>query len=291
MKQINTLKKHQQRNNTRLSTLLLIALAGLSSFTQANEKRYNTLSHGGFSSVNPSSINASPINTPPINNTISVLRAMPQAVSDQASGIATNKTREQMQQMLTADVNSTGLSLKTINNSYSVEYSADFSIYDAVSILDDDFDWDGYYQTFTVQFDADVESYTMQESREVYALLYLSENGGPWLHYYTTDDFIIVGSSEDDIYEVSTTLLTDYAPEYYDVLIDLYQVGYSDVVATYSSDDSNALYALPLESSDYDIVYEEVIIIEESAGSTSLLGLLFILFIAVNRFSKSNKLA
>ncbi len=51
--------------------------------------------------------------------------------------------------------------------------------------LQDDYDGDGYYQTLTVVFDADIYSYDGHDLGEVYARLYLSENGGPWFHYYT----------------------------------------------------------------------------------------------------------
>lgn len=144
-------------------------------------------------------------------------------------------------------------------------YYADFAIYGAISFLEDDYDGDGFYQTFRVVFDADIYSYTEKQWSEVYALLYLSKNGGPWTHYFTTDTFIIEGESDLDEYEVITTFLSGYSSDYYDVLIDLYQVGYSDIVASFSSDDSNALYALSLESADYDEPYIEVV--ETSGGS------------------------
>jgi hypothetical protein len=89
---------------------------------------------------------------------------------------------------------------------------------------------------------------------------------------------------------VSTSLLVDYPPGNYDVLIDLYQLGYSEIVATFSSDDSNALYALPLESQNYDEIYEEEVIIQEIivveqgyGGSISFTGLLAILMLAIRR--------
>ena len=72
-------------------------------------------------------------------------------------------------------------------------------------------------------------------------------------------------------------------PDSYDVLIDLYEVGFSDVVATYSSDDTNALYALPLESSDYDPEYIEVEYYDEHGGSFGSACLLFFLLIMARR--------
>lgn len=164
-----------------------------------------------------------------------------------------------------------------------VEYTADsyhsFSIYTGYSQLITDIDEDGYFQTFGVIFDADILSSRPNEQAFVYADLYLSQNGGPWVLYFSSDDFLITGEDTDDEFEVITQLDSGYVPDNYDVLIDLYEVGYSEVVATYSSSDSNALYALPLESSDYDPEYIEVVYHDEHSGSISwwLLGALLAL--------------
>jgi len=135
-----------------------------------------------------------------------------------------------------------------------------FSIHDAVSYLLTDIDQDGYYHEFSVRFDAD----TLYGAADVYAELYLSLDGGPWQHYYSSDIFTIYGDSVDDQYEVMSTLVEGYPPGHYDILIDLYEVGVEGVVATFSSDDSNSLYALPLEDSTYDV--EEVVVVVESHG-------------------------
>ena len=164
-------------------------------------------------------------------------------------------------------------------------YYADFAIYSVTSFLLDDFDGDGFFQTFSVIFDADIYSYTKQQTGEVYALLYTRKNGGPWIHYFTTDIFVIEDESTLDEYEVITTFLSGYSPDYYDVLIDLYQVGYENIVATYSSDDSNALYALPLESADYDETYIEVVQVS-NGGSISVITLLIMVIILRFRSTK-----
>ncbi len=168
----------------------------------------------------------------------------------------------------------------------SINYHHSFTIYNAFSYLLDDYDLDGYYQTFSVVFDADLLNAYTDDSAGVYAELYLSQNGGPWIYYYTTDNFIIYGDSEDDEYEVITTLHQGYSSDNYDVLIDLYEVGYDDIVATYSSDDNNALYALPLESSDVDIEYI-VEVYDGHAGSMSVY-LLLIVFIIRLAFKAPN---
>ncbi|MGS0675050.1 choice-of-anchor H family protein [Shewanella sp. 125m-1] len=161
----------------------------------------------------------------------------------------------------------------------------DFYIYDAYSRLFIDNDYDGFYQTFSVTFDADVQGSYVNERADVFAELYLSRNGGPWEHYYTTDIFSIYGDATDDDFEVLTTLESGYRTDHYDVLIDLYEVGYGDIVATVSSNDFDSLYALPLESSDRDDVYIE----EDYYGGSVSVGLLLALFslLAIRRYSRS----
>lgn len=150
-----------------------------------------------------------------------------------------------------------------------------FTIYDASSRLLEDVDYDGFYQTFSVTFDVDVIGAYLNERADLFAELYLSRNGGPWLHYFTTDIFSIYGESTQDDYQVLTTLYSGYATDHYDVLIDVYEVGYSDIVATISADETDSLYALPLESRDRDRE-SEVIVIEQSGGALSISALIFL---------------
>ena len=161
----------------------------------------------------------------------------------------------------------------TSEDPYRAPVYHSFAIFDASSRLFEDFDYDGFYQTFSVTFDVDVFGAYLNERADLFAELYLSRNGGPWVHYYTTDVFTIYGDSTQDDYEVLTTLYTGYQTDHYDVLIDVYEVGYSDIVATISADDTDGLYALPLESRDRDRV-DEVIVVEESGGALSIFALL-----------------
>jgi hypothetical protein len=217
------------------------------------------------------------------------------SIVDQNIGKATGKTRADI---INSNVNSNKLSIppskslskgKVLAQSRSHNNYPDFAIYGATTLLQDDYDSDGFYQTFSVSFDADIVSYTHNQLGEVYALLYISNNGGPWTHYYTTDDFIIEGETDLDEYEVITTFLSGYSTDHYDILIDLYQVGYSDIVASYSSDDSNALYALSLESADYDEPYEapyiEVVEISHGGSFSMSLLLLFLLIYILRTIS------
>jgi len=111
-----------------------------------------------------------------------------------------------------------------------------------------DLDYDGYYSEFTVNFDADTD----YNSATVYALLYLSYEGGPWELYYETDYFNINGWSSSDDLSVTTLLTEGYPPGRYDILIDLYDEYDHSLVATISSDDTSALADLYLEDTRYE---------------------------------------
>lgn len=165
-------------------------------------------------------------------------------------------------------------------------YSLDqvYTLFSAKSFLLEDYDGDGYYQTFSVVFDADVESYThgYATSAQVYADLYMSKNGGPWEYYYTTDNFVIIGDREDDEFEVVTTLHQAYYADQYDILIELFETSSDDFVATISADDIINLAALPLESSEYDDAYVESDVYV-TGGSLSVYFVLCILLLSIYR--------
>jgi len=214
------------------------------------------------------------------------------SIVDQQSGKATGKTRTELHKIKQLESNRLSKELKkpslAQNKSYNNPAYTDFAIYGATTLLQDDYDSDGFYQTFSVTFDADIVSYTSHPWDEVYALLYISKNGGPWTHYYTTDNFLIEGDTDSDEYEVITTFLSGYSTNQYDILIDLYQEGYGDVVASYSSDDSNALYALPLESADYDEPYIEVVEISHGGSFSVAIIMLFLLMYLVRTKANEN---
>ncbi len=204
------------------------------------------------------------------------------------SGLLLNKqgkTRQEVLELkreLALQQNNTNKALSsTVNSNASpskaLNYHHSFNIYQGYSQLIEDFDHDGYFQTFSVTFDADVYGDHANEHARVYGELYLSKDGGDWVHYYTTDYFNIYGESDEDEYEVYTTLNQGYVPNGYDVLIDLYEQGYDDIVASYSSDDANELYALPLESSNYDAVYVKEYRSSDSHGHGGTNSLLVIM--------------
>lgn len=127
---------------------------------------------------------------------------------------------------------------------------SDFTLYGAASALRSDRDGDGYHSEFRIRFDADV----IVGGAYVYAKLYLRRAGeSEWFLYHETDDFYITGQTSDDEYYVTTTLDDGYPTGEYDVLIDLYESGFSGIVATLGPGESGALSYLPLEESGLDV--------------------------------------
>ena len=121
-------------------------------------------------------------------------------------------------------------------------------------------------------FDADVDA----GDAYVFAQLYLSFEGGPWNHYFTTDVFHILEDVGYDDYEVVTRLLEGYPSGYYDVLIELYDADGDTHVASYGPYEDLALSALPLEDQSRDALYPY----SESHGGGGSLGLFSLLLLA-----------
>jgi hypothetical protein len=126
---------------------------------------------------------------------------------------------------------------------------ADQWIYDADVELFDDFDNDGYYRYISVRVDAD----TYLAHSWVYAMVFLSYDGETWEHLYTTEDFLIEGSTSYDEYFVETELVTGYPTGLYDVLVELYDADLGVFVDDFGPYESSALSLLPLEGADFDV--------------------------------------
>ena len=125
---------------------------------------------------------------------------------------------------------------------------ASFWFSDAASILSRDFDNDGFYTRLAVRFDANTSDF----ARYVYARLYLSFEGGPWNTLHTTRDIRLDGNSILDEYEVVTDLDGGYRTGYYDILIELYDAGTGEYLASYGPNEDGSLRALPLEDISRD---------------------------------------
>lgn len=152
--------------------------------------------------------------------------------------------------------------------------AGDFWVYDAGATASFDYDGDGYYHYLTIHFDVD----TYFVSAYVYAMLFVSADGETWEHLWTTDDFLVEGTTPLDEYEVETELVSGYPPGLYDVLIEIYDADFAEYVDEFGPAQSSALALLPLEDTTYDSADVTITITEEHGGggaaSWTLLGLL-----------------
>lgn len=152
----------------------------------------------------------------------------------------------------------------------------DFWIYDATTRLLFDDDGDGFFTRLELDFDAD----TVFSQADVYAVIFLSLEGGEWEELTTTQVFSIFGANSDDSYFVDADLLAGYPSGSYDVLIELYDTFDNAFVAEFGPEDSTALFDLPMEDQNIDavIIGGPVIAIREGGGGAmGLISLLLLL--------------
>jgi len=148
--------------------------------------------------------------------------------------------------------------------------NTDFWFYSADVVLFNDHDGDGFFSGIDILFDAD----TYFTFADVYAVVYLSFEGGSWNEYAATENFTLFGTSSDDDYAVVTELLAGYPTGSYDVLIELFDAYDDSFVAWIGPDDTSELAFLPLEDADRDAVVPEIIVVDHHRGGGSLSWLL-----------------
>ena len=160
----------------------------------------------------------------------------------------------------------------------SVAY--DFWFYDVDVDLFADDDNDGYFHGIDLLFDAD----TIYSAAEVYAVVYLSLDFGPWNEYGQTEDFWLFGSSADDDYVLVTELMSGYPTGDYDLLIELFDAGNNSFLASFGPDDSSALGFLPLEDfhKDEPIIDRPVAVSRGGGGAADswTISILLLLLVA-----------
>ena len=161
----------------------------------------------------------------------------------------------------------------------SATVNTDFWFYDADVILYSDVDRDGYYAGIDLEFDVD----TVFVAADVYAVLYLSYEQGPWNEYASTDDFTVFGASGDDKYVVETDLVSGYPTGDYDLLIELFDTLDGSFVASFGPEDSSELSFLPLEDAARDTPPDTIVVVESGGGASGVLALFALLGLAAWR--------
>ena len=156
--------------------------------------------------------------------------------------------------------------------------NADFWFYAADVELFNDHDRDGYYHGIDLLFDAD----TYYAVADVYAVVYLSLDGGPWNEYAATEDFTLFGASSEDDYVIVTELMAGYPSGSYDVLIELFDAYDNTFLAYFGPDDTPELSFLPLEDAERDVAdVPDVTVVNHHHGGGGSTGIAFILILAL----------
>lgn len=148
----------------------------------------------------------------------------------------------------------------------------DFWFYDAWVELYYDEDHDGYYTDIDLVFDAD----TVYSAAAVFAVAYLSYEGGPWNEYAVTDTFWIYEQSAEDEYLIETTLVSGYPRGDYDLLIELYDAYSGQLLADFGPDATDALAYLPLEDQGRDTPKTVVTVVHTEHGGGGSMGWLLL---------------
>lgn len=155
----------------------------------------------------------------------------------------------------------------------STSANADFWFYLADIELYGDSDRDGYYSGIDLLFDVD----TYYSVADIYAVAYLSYEGGPWEEYAVTEDFTIFGSSGSDDYVIVTDLVSGYPRGDYDILIEVFDADTSEFLAWFGPEDTSELAFLPLEDMQRDTPAPETRVTVNSGGGGASDVLLLVL--------------
>jgi hypothetical protein len=170
------------------------------------------------------------------------------------------------------DVNKT-MDVKPRAAELGASFDPNFWFYDVDVTLFSDFDRDGYFFGIDLWFDADT-NYTIAD---VYAVVYLSYELGPWNEYAETENFTLFGASGTDDYTIETELISGYSTGDYDILIELYDADTNFLVAEIGPEDSSELSYLPLEDSGRDAASTGGTQVVVNPGGGGSIGWLFAL--------------
>ena len=148
----------------------------------------------------------------------------------------------------------------------TIGVSADpnFWFYDVDVALFADADRDGFFWGIDLRFDAD----TVYGAADVFAVIYLSYEGGPWNEYAETDDITLFGTSPFDDYVVETELVSGYPTGEYDILIELYDAYDGSFLASIGPEDTSELSYLPLEDSTRDTAGNTQVVVNSGGGGS-----------------------
>jgi len=191
------------------------------------------------------------------------------------------------------DYGLSNLYLEDVSYEGSVGGDARYSVFSTSITLLTDNDLDGYYQSFSLQFDADIDFGTAS----VYAEVWMKDSNNNWSLEHTTEDFQIEGYSTTDTYILESVLETGYQTGLYDFRVDIFD-SYSSNFLTSTESLSYELSDVPLEDAVADarrnssantaiIVASSDSIESGGAGSSGVVALLLMMSIYLRRLYRA----
>ena len=197
---------------------------------------------------------------------VTVSRQGPEAVRDGAAPRI--ESRDEFDALQKSGERSPAVSRQAkIGQAAAESANIDFWFYAADVVLFNDHDDDGYFAGIDLLFDAD----TYFSEAEVYAVIYLSYEGGPWNEYAATENFTIFGATSDDDYVIVTELVSGYPSGSYDLLVELFDAWDDTFLAWIGPEDTSELAFLPLEDANRDTPVDrpDVVVVHEHGGGSA----------------------
>ena len=200
-----------------------------------------------------------------------------------------DRIREKYSKLEKSENSYKALALSGTRSSPSGQQGAanDFWFYPADVILFNDDDFDGYYWGIDLLFDAD----TYYDVVDVYAVVYLSLNGGPWNEVAITESFPIFGATSDDEYVLVTELMSGYPTGRYDILIELFDSFDGEFLVDFGPEDSSELSFLPLEDFNRDDPNfdDHVVVVHGGGGAVSWWMISMMLLLLLGTSLRNNR--
>lgn len=143
-----------------------------------------------------------------------------------------------------------------------IDDDIDFWIYDSYVTLTTDIDYDGYYSSFTLEFDVD----TIYQSAPIYAVIYTSTSE-EFTPFYTTNIYNIYGDNTQDAIIIENDLVTGFPSNEYELMVVIYDADTDEVLAVSDGTDDADLAYLSLESENYEYVETVEVVVVEHGGA------------------------
>ncbi len=158
----------------------------------------------------------------------------------------------------------------------------DFWIYDSYVGLTADIDYDGYYSSFTLEFDVD----TIYQSAPIYAVIYTSTSE-QFTPFYTTNIYHIYADNTQDAIIIENDLVTGFPSNEYELMVVIYDADTDEVLAVSDGTDDADLAYLSLESENYEYVETVEVVVVEHGGALGMWLFTGLGFVAYRRLKPS----